>query len=127
MDIEVDASQQGKRKLSLELGSSNNKTCSLNLQANLAFMLMVWFRTQNFQVRWENKFSSRFSVSTSVRQGRISLPFYSAVNLDELSELLLVCRVGCRIGGHFCFADDVELLTTSHLILPSIIAKLYVK
>lgn len=93
------------------------KLCDRGVPSAVIKLLMVWFRTQKFQVRWENKYSRHFSVLTSVRQGSVSSPFYFAVYLDELSKLLSGCGVGCRIGGtivnHFCFADDVVLLTTS--------------
>ncbi len=93
------------------------KLCDRGVPSVIIRLLCFWFRNQTFQVRWGQTFSRHFSVLTSVRQGSVTSPYYFAVYLDNLSKQLTKSEVGCRIGGivinHFCFADDVVLLTTS--------------
>lgn len=97
------------------------KLCKRGVQPSIIRLLLFWFRNQTFQVRWGQTFSRHFSVLTSVRQGSVTSPYYFAVYLDKLSKLLTKSDVGCRIGdiviNHFCFADDVVLLTTSIVAL----------
>ncbi len=101
------------------------KLCDRGVQPSIIKLLLFWFRNQTFQVRWGQTFSRHFSVLTSVRQGSVTSPFYFAVYLDDLSVQLTKSGVGCRIGetiiNHFCFADDVILLTTSIAALKNLL------
>ena len=62
-------------------------------------------------IRWGDAYSAKFKVTNGVRQGGI-LSY-----VDELSEELKKCKVGCNLNGllinHIRCADDLVLISPS--------------
>ena len=58
--------------------------------------------------------STKFKVTNGVRQGGILSPYLFNVYVDELSEQLKMCNVGCSMNGHLInhimYADDLVLI-----------------
>jgi len=77
-------------------------------------IMMVWFVTQTFYVRWGNTLSAGFNVKNGVRQGGILSPYLFNVYVNDLSNELISEKVGCYINGncmnHLFYADDTILL-----------------
>ena len=63
-------------------------------------------------IRW-----GEFKVTNGVRQGGILPPYLFIVYVDELSEELKICNVGCNLNGHLInhimYADDLVLISPS--------------
>ena len=59
------------------------------------------------------------STTNGVRQGRILSPYLFSVYVDELSEQLKMCNVGCSMNGHLInhimYADDLVLISSTGL------------
>ena len=65
-------------------------------------------------LRWGDAYSAKFKVTNSVRQGWILSPCLFSVYVDELSEELKKCNVGCNLNGHLImYADDLVLILPS--------------
>ena len=62
-------------------------------------------------------YSDKFKVTNGVRQGGILSPYLFNVYVDELSEELKKCNVGCNLNGHLInhimYADDLVLISPS--------------
>ena len=60
-------------------------------------------------------YSAKFKVANGVRQGGILSPYLFNVYVDELSEELKKCNVGCNLNGHLInhimYADDLVLIS----------------
>ena len=91
----------------------------------LVRLLIYWYVSQTFVVKWGNGFSSPFTISNGIRQGGIISPFLFNVYMDSLSDELLNLGVGCYIRGvcinHICFADDMVVLAPSAKALQQIL------
>jgi len=79
--------------------------------------LCMWFRTQQFKIKWSNVYSSAFNVTNGVRQGGILSPVFFNLYIDDLSKSLNDSGVGCTINScvinHLFYADDAVLLAPS--------------
>ena len=68
-------------------------------------------------IRWGDVDSVKFKVTNGVRQGGILSPYLFNVYVDELSEQLKLCNVGCNVNGHLIshimYADDLILISPS--------------
>ena len=68
-------------------------------------------------IRWGDAYSAKFKVTNVVRQGGILSPYLFNVYVDELSEELNKCNVGCNLNGHLInhimYADDLVLISPS--------------
>lgn len=82
-------------------------------------LLVFWYVNQTMCVRWGGAFSEPFYVSNGVRQGGILSPFLFNLYVDDLSDNLNKCQVGCYIGdklvNHLMYADDIALCSPSSL------------
>ena len=80
-------------------------------------LLLSWYRQQTMQVKWGSNYSSPFTVTNGVRQGRVLSPYLFAVYLNELSIQLGSARVGCSVRNmvvnHLLFADDICVFSPS--------------
>ena len=67
-----------------------------------AFIVRIiyhWYGTQQFTIRWYQGFSSFFTVSNGVKQGRILSPHLFNVYMDDLSVNLNKLHIGCLYAG----------------------------
>ena len=80
-------------------------------------ILMNIYKDQYCDVRWNGKFSHKFTISNGVRQGSVSSPILFCCYLDRLIKILRNSGIGCRIAseyfGIFVYADDIFLLSAS--------------
>ena len=94
-----------------------NKLIRANVPIIFVRLLYKWYTLQKFCVKWGNVVSSSFTVSNSVRQGGILSPALFNFYLEDLSNLLYSCDVGCDLLGvcsnHLFYADDCVLLAPS--------------
>jgi hypothetical protein len=101
-----------------------DKLLTSNVPPIIVRILMIWYTSQLFMIKWNDVLSIPFSVSNGVRQGGILSPILFNVYVDELSLKLSASQVGCNINNaslnHFIYADDTVLLTPS----PSAMQKL---
>ena len=93
------------------------KLLQRNMPKLIVRLLMVWYQTQQFAIRWSNTVSSKFKVSNGVRQGSVLSPWLFNVFIDELSVILNNSNIGCHINNvsfnHMQYADDSVLLSPS--------------
>ena len=93
-----------------------DKLLERGMNAKLAKLLLEWYCTQLFHVKWGSVISGGFNVTNGVRQGGILSPFLFNMYIDSLSPALDSTGVGCRYLGsmnHIAYADDVILLSPS--------------
>ena len=80
-------------------------------------ILSYWYKNQDMCIRWGDAYSAKFKVTNGVRQGGILSPYLFNVYVDELSEELNKCNVGCNLNGllinHIMYADDLVLISPS--------------
>lgn len=85
--------------------------------AYIVRLLMYWYAHQRVCVRWGKTYSVFFTVCNGVRQGGILSPLLFNVYVDDLSELLNICKIGCCHSGvlinHLMYADDLVLMAPS--------------
>ena len=84
------------------------------MNISIVRLLVTWYSSQEFYVRWGVSLSDGFSVSNGVRQGGILSPYLFNAYTDELSECLNLCGVGCHYLGstnHLYYADDMVLMS----------------
>ena len=66
-----------------------------------------------------------FSISNGVRHGGILSPKLFSVYIDDLSDKLVKCKVGCYIDNlcinHVMYADDICLMAPSPAALQELI------
>ncbi len=88
-------------------------------------LLVFWYTSQTFVVRWCNAISESFTVSNGVRQGSILSPTLFNVYIDCLSKELFNAKFGCIFNGncfnHLVYADDTVLLAPSPTALQKLI------
>ena len=88
-------------------------------------LLMVWYCTQIFYVRWGSTLSTGFNVSNGVRQGGILSPILFNVFMNDLSVQLNGVKTGCHINdvpyNHLFYADDSVLLAPTPFALQKLL------
>ena len=88
-----------------------------NFPLPIVRLLLVWYRDQRMQVRWQHYLSQPFSVSNGVRQGGILSPVLFTVYVDYLLIDLERLGVGCHwksiFAGAVCYVGDLTLLAPS--------------
>ena len=91
----------------------------------LVRILLYWYRTQTFCIKWGTMTSCFFSVSNGVRQGGILSPYLFAIYMDDLSVTLNNAKVGChtnnRCANHMLYADDLCVIAPSPRGLQSLL------
>ena len=94
-----------------------NTLMEKNVEPVFLRILLSIYKNQSCDVKWNGKFSNRFSVSNGVRQGAVSSPLLFSVYIDGLLVRLRNSGFGCYIDHHFfgClgYADDLLLLSAS--------------
>ena len=89
-------------------------------------VILSLYKNQTCDVRWNNKYSHRFSVTNGVRQGAISSPILFCIYIDKLVRQLREQDIGCHIFNKFVgvwvYADDIIILSSSRMGLQSMIS-----
>ena len=102
-----------------------NTLMDRNIEPVFLRILLFIYKNQSCDVKWNGKFSYRFSVSNGVRQGAVSSPLLFSVYIDGLIVRLRNSGLGCYIDHHFygClgYADDLLLLSASRTGLQSMV------
>ena len=80
-------------------------------------ILVCWYTTQQFVIKWGTSTSMCFTTSNGVRQGGILSPRLFTLYIDDLSYVLRAINVGCFIDNastnNYVYADDMCLLAPS--------------
>ena len=80
-------------------------------------LLLFIYREQRCDVKWNDKFSTRFPVTNGCRQGSVVSPIFFSVYVDKLIKKLRKMAIGCTIAGVYLgivvYADDIFLLSPS--------------
>ena len=80
-------------------------------------ILLYWYRTQMFCIKWDSTTSNFFNLSNGVQQGGILPPYLFTAYIDDLSNMLNSAGIGCHI--HNCctnpmfYADDLCVIAKS--------------
>jgi len=78
-------------------------------------ILINWYGKLNSFIRWNDKISSSFCITSGVRQGGILSPILFAVCVDDLLKKLENSKMGCFVRSLCCnsfmYADDLILLS----------------
>ena len=78
-------------------------------------LLMVMYKTQCANVKWNGVTSSRFAIKNGVKQGAVLSAILFCVYIDELFPVMRRKRSGCWVNGDFVgmlgYADDIMLLS----------------
>ena len=80
-------------------------------------ILIYWYKNQDMCIRWGDAYSAKFKVTNGVIRGGILSPYLFNVYVDDLSEELNKCNVGCNLNGHLfnhiIYAEDLVLISPS--------------
>ena len=66
------------------------------MDSHLVKLLVKWYGSQLFHIRWGQFITSGFTVSNGVRQGGLLSPFLYNLYVDSLTVNLNSAGVGCR-------------------------------
>ena len=87
--------------------------------------LLFWYSKQTVCIKWGRCISAFFSIPNGVRQCGILSPKLFSVYIDDLSDKLVKCKVGCYINNlcknHVMYADDICLMAPSPAALQELI------
>ena len=88
-------------------------------------ILLFWYSKQTVYIKWGRCISDFFCISNGVRQGGILSSKLFSVYIDDLSDKLVKCKVGCYIDNlcmnHVMYADDICLMAPSPAALQELI------
>ena len=94
-----------------------SKLLARNIPCVIVRLLVTWYSSQSYVVRWSSCYSMPFNVTNGVPQGRILSPSFFNVYMDDLSYLLNKASIGCIVNGtrinHMLYADDSNILAPS--------------
>ena len=80
-------------------------------------LLMIMYRKQSANVKWNNKLSNEFSLSNGVKQGAVLSAILFCLYVDDLYKQLMKRRSGCWINeeyyGIIGYSDDMLLVAPS--------------
>ena len=80
-------------------------------------ILLYWYGTQTFCIKWGSTTSDFLNVSNGVRQRGILSPYLFIVYIDELSNMQNSAGIGCHIHNyctnHVFYADDICVIAPS--------------
>ena len=88
----------------------------INRNVPLCFLLLImfWYGSMEYIVKWSNNYSDSFRVLCGTKQGGVLSPEFFAIYIDDLIIILRRTGVGCHVINLFIacllFADDVTLL-----------------
>ena len=102
-----------------------SKLLKRNIPVLIVRLLLTWFSTQQFVVKWLSCISKPFHVKNGVRQGGVLSPILFNVFMDNLSVELNKANIGCSIDtvfyNHLFYADDSVLIAPSPVALQKLI------
>ena len=77
-------------------------------------LLLIMYKKQVANVRWNSSLSQSFPISNGVKQGVVLSAILFCVHVNDLYKLLRKRRSGCWINGHYMgilgYSDDILLL-----------------
>ena len=80
-------------------------------------LLREWYVHQQVVVNWAGALSQPFYTTCGVRQGGILSALLFNVYMDDLSNELSKCNIGCTLGpkiiNHVIYADDIVVFSPS--------------
>ena len=97
----------------------------LDRKTPIVRILLFWYSKRTVCIKWGSCLSGYFSISNGVREGGILSSKLFSVNIDDLSDKLVKCQVGCYIDylcmNHVMYADDICLMAPSPAALQELI------
>ena len=77
-------------------------------------LLLIMYKEQVANIRWNSSLSQSFPISNGVKQGAVLSAILFCVYVNDLYKLLRKRRSGCWINGHYMgilgYSDDILLL-----------------
>ena len=91
-----------------------NKLLDRGLPEIYLRLLLVMYREQCANVKWNGQFSHEFPLTNGVKQGAVLSAILFCVYMNDLYRMLRKNRSGCWIGGEYYgiigYSDDIVLL-----------------
>ena len=101
------------------------KLMDRNVPKRVIEILSNWYSKLFSYVRWNDKFSTGFFISSGVRQGGLLSPILFAICVDDLLVKLEKSKLGCFVKllccNSFMYADDLVLLSITIQDLQSLV------
>ena len=87
----------------------------LGLPGGIINILVDWYGKTSSIVKWNNSYSSSYSINSGIRQGAILSPFLFNIYFDSI--IVALKQAGCHMGGVYigclAYADDLILISAS--------------
>ena len=91
-----------------------------NVPLHIVKLFIIWYREQEFMVRWGNSLSMTFHCANGIRQvGQLSLLLYN-VYTDDINHHLQATGVGCYVGG--AWVNSLSYMDDMMLFAPTVTA-----
>ena len=101
------------------------KLMDRNVPVCFLLLIIFWYGSMEYMVKWSNVYSESFHVLCGTKQGGVLSPEFFAVYIDDLISVLRKTGVGCYVVNLFIacllFADDVTLLAPTRSALQRLI------